>query len=65
VVHAQLLKIKIRAICLPSIVIDNAIGISDLDYQAADNFHRCSSVCLGHLTNLVQSVLPSDRDLGL
>lgn len=61
----QLLKIKIRAICLPSIVIDNAIGSSDLDYQAAEKFLLLSSVCLSHLTNLVQSILTSDRGLGL
>lgn len=44
---------------------DNAIGSSDLDYQAADKFLLLSSVCLSHLTNLVQSILTSDRGLGL
>ena len=63
--HAQLLEIKIRAVCLPSIVIDNAIGSSDLDYQAADMSHLLSSVCLSDLTNLVQSILASDRGLEL
>lgn len=63
--HAQLLKIKIRAICLPSIVINNENGSSDLDYQSDDSFHLRSSVCCGHLTKLVQSALDFDKDLGL
>lgn len=62
---AQLLKIKIRAICLSSIVINNGNGSSDLGYQSDDSFHLLSSVCCGHLTELVQSTPDSDKDLGL
>lgn len=64
-VPAQLLKIKIRAICLTSIVLSSAIGSSHLDYQAADKFLVLSSMCLSHLTDLVQSILASERGLGM
>lgn len=61
---AQLLKIKIRAICLTHIVLSSAIGSSHLDYQAADKF-CLSSVCLSHLTDLVRSILASERGSGM
>lgn len=62
---AQLLKIKIRAICLTHIVLSSAIVSSHSDCQEADKFLLLSSACLSHLTDLGQSIPASERGSGM